>query len=154
LAKKTGPGSLSGCNTPTTNGAGDATFSGCKIDLTGDYVLTATAGAATVDSDSFTVTVSAAAKLAFTTQPSDSTGGVAFGRQPVVSVQDAGGNTVTTDASTVSLALTTPAGATLSCTGGNSTGAISGVATFAGCQIDKAGTYTLTATDGSLTSAV
>jgi hypothetical protein len=32
--------------------------------------------------------------------------------------------------------------------------AVAGVATFAGCRIDKAGTYTLTATSGVLTAAV
>ena len=39
----------------------------------------------------------AAAKLAFTTQPGNGTGGTAWTTQPAVTVQDAGGNTVTTD---------------------------------------------------------
>ncbi|MFN2519343.1 MAG: hypothetical protein ABR604_09955, partial [Jatrophihabitantaceae bacterium] len=100
-----------------------------------------------------TITVGAATKLGFTQQPNGSTGGVAFGTQPKVAIQDAGGNTVTTDSSSVTLALTTPAGATLGCTA-NPTAAAGGIASFAGCKIDKAGTYTLTATDGALTSAV
>src|SRR5206468_3943604 len=59
--------------------------------------------------------------------------------------------------SNVTLAITTgtgAAGAALACTA-NPKAAIGGVATFAGCQIDRAGTgYTLTATDGALMSAV
>ena len=129
-----------------------ATFAGCKIDLAGTYTLSAADG--TLDSavsSSITISVGSAAKVGFTTQPSDSTGGTAFGTQPVVAVEDAGGNTVTTASSAVTLALTTPGGATLSCTA-NPQGAVAGVATFAGCKIDVAGTYTLTATDGVLTS--
>ena len=95
-----------------------------------------------------------ASKLAFTTQPSGGTSGTAFATQPVVTVQDSAGNTVTTDTSSVTLSITgSPAGASLTCTA-NPKAAASGVATFAGCKIDKAGTYTLTATDGSLTSAI
>src|SRR5664279_4825939 len=55
-------------------------------------------------------------------------------------------------ASAVTLRLTTNAGASLTCTT-NPTAATSGVASFAGCAIDKSGTYTLTATNGSLTPA-
>ena len=105
-------------------------------------------------SDPVTVsTALTATKLAFTTQPSaTATSQIAFATQPVVTVQDAGGATVTTDTSSVTLTLTTPAGATLSCTT-NPKAAVAGIATFVGCQIDKAGTYTLTATDGSLASS-
>ena len=94
-----------------------------------------------------------AAKLAFTTPPSDSTAGAAFGTQPVVAVQDANGNTVTTDTSSVTLALANnPGGGTLS--GTTTVAAVNGVATFSGLSIDKAGTgYTLAASDGTLTGA-
>ena len=99
------------------------------------------------------VIVRAAAKLAFTTAPSPTaTSGTALARQPVVTVQDADGNTITTDTSSVTLTLTTPSGASLTCAA-NPTGATSGLASFTGCTIDKAGTYTVTASDGSLTSA-
>jgi hypothetical protein len=132
--------------------AGVATFAGCKIDLHGTYTLTASDGALTTAvSSNVTITTGGASQLAFTTQPSGSTGGLAFATQPVVTVQDAGGNTVTTDSSAVTLAVTTPAGATLTCTP-NPKAAVAGVATFAGCNIDKAGSYTLTATDGALTA--
>ena len=70
----------------------------------------------------------------------------------MVTIQDAAGNTVTTGTSPVTLTLTTPDGATLTCDT-NPTTAVAGIARFTGCAIDKAGTYTLTATDGKLTSA-
>src|SRR6185295_15252684 len=104
-------------------------------------------------SSTFAIVAAAPAKLGFTTQPSASTGGLAFGTQPAVSVQDAFGNTVLGDTSTVALALTNPGTATLACTAGNTKAAVAGVATFVGCNIDVAGTYTLTASDGSLTAA-
>ena len=92
------------------------------------------------------------AKLAFSTAPNPTaTSSTALDSQPVVTIQDAAGNTVTTDTSSVTLTLTTPDGATLNCAT-NPTVAVSGIASFTGCSIDKAGTYTLTATDGSLTS--
>ena len=60
---------------------------------------------------SITVNPAAAAKLAFTQQPSNSTGGVAFATQPRVGIQDQFGNAVTTDTSNVTLAIgTNPAG--------------------------------------------
>jgi hypothetical protein len=110
--------------------------------------------AALSSSPNVTVNPGAASKLAFTASPSGSTGGgTAFATQPVVTVQDTYGNTAIGNTSSVALAITTPASATLTCTN-NTRAAVAGVATFAGCKIDKAGTYTLTATDGTLTSAV
>ena len=68
-------------------------------------------------------------------------------------MQDAAGNTVTTDTTGVTLTITTPGGATLGCTPDNGPLAtVAGVATFAGCDIDLAGVtpYTLHAADGAL----
>ena len=91
------------------------------------------------------VSAAAAAKLEVTQQPASATGGVAFPTQPKVTVEDQFGNAVTTDNTTV-VVLTlgaNPGSGTLTC--GNAT-ASSGVAAFAGCKIDKAGTgYTLVA---------
>ena len=99
------------------------------------------------------VVVHNAAKLVFTIAASaTATSDTALATQPVVTIQDAAGNTTTTDTSSVTLTLTTPAGATLTCAT-NPTPAVTGIARFTGCAIDKAGTYTLRATDGSLTSA-
>lgn len=49
----------------------------------------------------------------------------------MVTVQDAGGNTVTGSTAPVTLSITNPAGATLTCTA-NPVNAVAGVATFAG----------------------
>ncbi len=102
----------------------------------------------------------AAAKLAFTTQPT-SVQAKGTGSFPVtVEIRDSNGNKITNDSTDqVTLTITNGTGtigATLSCTntGGLTVTASSGVATFNGCAIDKAGTgYTLTATSGSLTQA-
>lgn len=159
----TGTGPSAAALTCTTNSkaasSGVVSFSGCKVDKSGSgYTLTASsAGLTSAISTAFAITAGTATKLVFSTQPGSGTGGTALGTQPVVTVQDANGNTVTTDASSVTLAITGgtgTSGATLTCTA-NSQAAGSGVATFTGCSIDKAGTgYTLTASDGTLTTAV
>src|SRR5689334_15740047 len=104
---------MSGCSASETSGV--FTMSGCKIDKAGNgYTLHATAGAVTAAVvSSLNATAGTAAQLAFTQQPSNATGGTAFGTQPKVTVQDAGGNTVTSDASTVTLSIgTNPGGGT------------------------------------------
>ncbi len=98
-----------------------------------------------------------AAQLVFTTEPGDGSPGQALAAQPVVAVEDGSGNTLTADASTISLSINestvfTPSGTTvagqLSCSSSSSSvAASSGVATFDGCQVDRGGLYTLTATD-------
>lgn len=133
---------------------GTATFAGCAIGKAGTYTLRATSSSLTsATSASFTISVGPAARLGFTSSPSNSTSSVTFTTQPVVAVLDAFGNTVTSSTAAVTLAITTPNGAALSCTA-NPKNAVAGVATFAGCRVDKAGTYTLTATSSGLTSAV
>ena len=153
--------------------AGVATFSGCKINTAASgYTLTATDSSDSLPSSTsspFSIGVGPAAQLAFTTQPVTSAGaqagtdagaftisGASDGQQPVVTIEDAGGNAVTSNTSSVTLAITSgtgTSGASLSCTT-NPLGASAGVATFSGCGINKPGSgYTLKATDGSLTSA-
>src|SRR5439155_748909 len=107
-----GGGTLSGTTTAAVNTAtGQAAFSGLSIDKAGTgYTLTATgstvsATSGVVVSGAFNITVGPAAKLAFTTSPSDSTGGVAVPTQPVMTLQDAGGNTVTGTAQNVTVAM-------------------------------------------------
>src|ERR1035441_1321646 len=101
-----------------------------------------------------------ASQLVFTTQPSASTAaGVAFATQPVVKIEDASGNAVTSGAdSTVSVTLTLTTGTgTL---GGTATmNAVAGVADFAGKGLninlvgaDKVLTATATIAAGTKTS--
>ncbi len=131
--------------------AGVATFAECNIDLAGTFTLHAVGGVMTATSAAFSVTTGPATQLAFIQQPSASTGGVPFPTQPRVAVKDAGGNTVTTDHTSVTLTITQPSNpdaATLTCTSANPLAGNVGVATFIGCKIDHASatTYTLHAT--------
>ena len=92
-----------------------------------------------------------ATHLVVTTAPSASTGGVPFATQPVVHLLDSKGATASTATNPVTLSIAgSPAGVVLTCDA-NTVNAVAGVATFAGCSINKAGTYTLDATSGSLT---
>ena len=136
-----------------TNGV--ATFAGLSVNRVGTYTLTPSttlSALATPASASFTVSPGTPSQLAWTQQPSSITAGRTMSPAVVVTVQDAQGNTVTSFAGSVGLALS-QAGATL---GGTTTvTAASGVATFANLTMTKAGTgYTLVATGASLTSAV
>jgi RHS repeat-associated protein len=136
---------------PTVNG--QAHFSGCQIDKIGDYELTATSGAHSVSTLNLSVSAGSAATLEFHTTPASGTGGSAFGTQPSVYVKDSGGNLISNE--TVSLSLAdgtgTPA-ASLDCDSNPETPS-SGLATFSGCKIDKAGKgYRLVATAGAATA--
>lgn len=138
---------------PRTASSGVATFSGCRVNRTGTYTLTATSGAlAFATSSNITISPGAASKLVFTTSPSNSASDTIFSTQPVVTVQDASGNLVTTSTAAVTLSVTgTPGGTTLSCAA-NPKNAVSGISSFTGCKINKKGTYSLTARSGTLTA--
>ena len=158
IASQPGSGATLACSAnPVTATGGVASFAGCKITgKAGTYTLKATDGSLTsATSTTFSVTAGAAAQLAFATQPGGGANGAAWSTQPKVSVEDASGNVVTGNSSTVTLAIASQpgSGAALSCTA-NPVTASAGVASFAGCKITgKSGSYTLKATDGSLTSA-
>ena len=158
LAIGTNPGGTLACtggNTLTaTNGV--ATFAGCQITgKIGSYTLTASAtGLPTVTSNAFNITIGGASQLVFSTQPGGGANGAVWTTQPAVSIQDVGGNKVTTATNSITLAIGTNPGGTLACTGGNTLAATNGVATFAGCKITgKAGSYTLTAAATGLSGA-
>jgi hypothetical protein len=137
--------------------AGLATFTGCQINKSGiGYSLTASSGILSVGvSNAFNITPGAATQVVILTQPGGGTGGTAWGTQPVFLIEDVASNIVWTDnTSTVTLAiLANPGSGTLLCTTNTKT-VVLGVATFAGCKIDKIGTgYTVTGTSGALTVA-
>ena len=154
LALTNAAGATLSCGTnPLTSTTGIAAFSGCRIDKVGSYTLTATSGTLTpAVSGTVVITAGPGAALRFAAQPATTAATTVFAIQPSVAIVDAGGNATTSTAS-VGLALTTPAGATLTCTT-NPRAAASGTATFAGCRINKPGNYTITASSGSLVSAI
>ena len=113
--------------------------------------------------NSFTWTISAgpATKLAFTTQPNTPVGsGTAFTTQPVVTVQDVYGNTVTGSTASILLEPYKPDGTALSPAGSlactsNPRAAVAGVDAFAGCAITGGiTTYKLRASSSGLTDAL
>ena len=142
---------------------GVATFNTLSINQTGTFTLNASATGVggTAASNPFVVTPGAAAKLAFTLQPAN-TGGTKTLPTMTVAVEDLYGNPVTTDNSSVSLTLNAASsggGGVLEGTAAQT--ASHGVAVFSGLSIvnptnnsySAAGTgYTLTATDGALTT--
>jgi hypothetical protein len=137
----------------TATDAGKHTFS-ATLKTAGSQSLTAadtsTTGLAGGYMDS-TVTPAGASQLAFAQQPSSTAAGQAISPAVTVVLEDAYGNMVSSNSSTVTETLSSGAFA-----GGSSTSsaASGGVATFSALTIDKAGSYTLTATDGTMTSAV
>ena len=133
---------------PLPTVAGVATFTGCNINFTGSYTLTATGAGQTVDSGSVAVTVGPAFALQYVLQPGGGVHAANLTTQPQVAIVDRGGNTVTSDLSNVSLLITGTGGGVLTCTA-NPKAAVGGVAGFGGCQISLAGTYTVTASDPS-----
>jgi hypothetical protein len=147
-----GGGALACTVNPANVAAGSASFAGCKIDKQGSgYVLKATSGSFSTTSSNFNVTIGPAAQLSFTTSPGGTiVAGSAFPTQPTVTIQDAGGNTVTSSTASITLSITSGTGATgaaLACTA-NPKAASSGVDTFGGCNISVGSnaSYTLTAT--------
>ncbi len=145
----TGSGSLQGTTTvAAVNGI--ASFTSLRIDTAGAKTLQLTDGALTsVNASPFTVSPAAAAQLAVSTQPAGATAGAPFATQPVVTVQDAYGNTVTGDTSSVTATLNTGSG-TLA--GTTTVAAVNGIASFSNLRIDTAGAKTLQLADGALTS--
>jgi hypothetical protein len=144
-------GSVSNGTMAAVNGV--ATFSGLAFNaLSGTYTLTFTDGAFFVGpSTSIVLSSGAATKLVITRQPSSAVqSGAALSQQPIVQVQDSGGNIVTSNSSTVVATLTTGSGTITN----PSVAAVAGIATFSGLTINAvAGLYTLTFSDGALTTA-
>src|SRR5207302_164414 len=146
-------GTLAGTLTHAAVG-GVATFSGLGIDKVGTgYTLTAT-GAGSTTSAAVNITAGTATQLVFSVQPSTTTPRPAITPPVPYTTHFRSGNTATGFTGNITVAISTnPSSGTLA--GTLTHAAVSGVATFSGLSIDKAGTgYTLTATGaGSTTSA-
>src|SRR5438445_3242414 len=135
--------------------SGVATFSTLSLNRTGTgYTLTASAtGLTGATSSAFSINPGAAAKIAFTVQPSDAAAGAGITPAMQVAVQDAQGNPVTTATTSITLAIgTNPASGALK--GTTTVAAVSGVATFSTVSLNSPATgYTLTASATGLTGA-
>src|SRR5206468_591149 len=103
-------------------------------------------------SASITVNVGAANKLTILTQPSSTaTAGQPFAQQPVIRVEDASGNLVTTDNGRVITAARSAGTGTLQGTVTATT--VNGIATFTNLSYNLAETITINFTASGLTSA-
>jgi len=145
-------GGTLGGTSPITASSGVATFTNLTFAGTANtnYTLTfASSGFTSQTSNDFSVGVGAATKLVLTTSAATAKYGQAFTTQPVVQVQDAGSNVVTSSSAmvTASLSSGTVVGT------GNATSS-SGVATFSGLGITGSpASYTITYSTGSLATA-
>ncbi len=150
-------GTLQGCSAnPVTTSNGSATFSGCGGSAYGNGIkLTASSsGLTSATSAVFNIT-GVASQLIFTTQPVAGVSGTAFKTQPVITVEDATGNTVTAATTALTLSSVTTgnvaAGTLQFCTGLTP---YEGVITVQTCTFSGlVGTpYYLVATEGSLSA--
>ncbi len=143
-----------GSTTTVTVSGGVATFDNLALNTAGNYtfIVTDTAiGVSTLNSTSFTISPSAADKLVFVQQPSNTTAGVALSTAVKVEILDAYDNLRASDSSSrLNLAINTgPTGAVIA-SGSNITATVSGgVATFSTLIFNTAGAYTLQASDAS-----
>jgi hypothetical protein len=139
-------GNLGGTKTvAAVNGV--ATFTDLSMNKNGSFTLTATDGAlGSATSAAFTF----GAKLVFQAQPTTTIAGETINQIRVL-VEDAGGHLLTGDNSAVTLSIASGPDATLM--GTVTVNAVNGVATFDDIILQTAGTYKLSATDGTLKSA-
>jgi prepilin-type N-terminal cleavage/methylation domain-containing protein len=157
LSSNPGGATLSGTATVSAVG-GVATFNDLSVDKSASGYTFAASSAGLVDSVSaaFAVGAAAASQFAVVQQPTAGITATAFATQPVVALSDAFGNPVTTSTAAVTLSIVVgsgTAGAVLSCTS-NPVAAVAGVATFAGCKINVAGSgYQLRASATGMTAA-
>ena len=116
--------------------------------MVGTYQIDATSGSLTpATSSPIAVSPSGPFQVAFQPEPSNAIAGTTIG--PVtVDVEDAFGNVITSNNSTITLTLSS--GTFANGTNTATAMALNGIATFSGLKIDVAGPYTLTATDGML----
>ena len=114
----------------------------------GNYTVSVTDGGSNTATSGTQFTVlpafGPATRLVFSRQPSNSSPNTAFPTQPRITVQDASGNTVTNDASIVTLAISggTPTSGGPGTLSGCTQTETLGVITFSGCKIDTAGSAT------------
>ena len=151
VSVNSGPGALGG-TTAVAAVNGLATFSNLILAVSGAYVLVASDGALTTTTSSSFNAYGPAAKLAFAVQPGTEVVGGPFSATTTVDVEDAYGTIVSNNTSSITLSIASgPTGASI---GGNITvAAVNGVATFPTAYLNDGGTYTLKASDGSLTAA-
>lgn len=153
LTIASGPGNFTTTSTVSVRAVnGIAKFTNLVLNTAGTYHFRVSDGSYTgATSGNLTVTPAQAAKVIFQSAPSNGTLNQALASVSVA-VVDSFGNVVTTNSSTVTIAVASGP----SSLGSNSTTSVrvtNGVATFSRLVLATAGTYTLIARDTGLTSA-
>lgn len=118
---------------------GKKTFT-VRLSSVGSQTVTFSSAGLTPVSATVLVTMGAARKVGFLTQPGSSSSNVDLPAQPRVAIQDASGNTITDSTANVTLRLLNPSASSgtpvLSCSqAGGSMNATGGIAQFSGCRI-------------------
>ena len=145
--------SLTGTTTVATNSAGLATFTNLgATGLVGSYSISFGSGALSpATSAAISVTAGPATQLSVTTQPGGASSGAALTSQPAIQLRDAQGNAVNAGGVTVSVAVGSGPGASLTGSTSATTNA-SGLATFSGVILSgPVGSYTLAFSSTGLT---
>jgi hypothetical protein len=126
---------------------GIATFSDLSLTKAGTYMLEATDGSlSSATSSSFQITPAAATRMVFIGSPSSTRRGKDFDVE--VELLDQYGNVATNDTSTVTLSLGRDGGGAV-LSGTLTANVMNGIATFDNLSINKAGSFTLVATDSN-----
>jgi hypothetical protein len=144
---------LGGTLTAVTNASGAATFSGLVINgVLGSRDLQYTSGSLVTAITSVNVVAGAGTQLVLATPPAaTATSGNALGQQPVVQLEDAAGNPVSTSGVTVTATIYTGSGTLANATAVTNG---SGAATFSALTINgTAGSYVLRFDAGGYTTA-
>ena len=152
LALTSGVGPLQGTVTKSIS-TGTASYTGLRIDVSGNKQLTVTStnGLASDSSVVFTVSPAAASKLAIGTQPSATAiAGVLFAQQPVIFIEDQFNNIRSNDTLTVTATRSAGAGTLF---GSTNVVAVGGVATFTNLAHGVVTNITINFTSGALTAA-
>ena len=138
LSLFSGSGTLSGTVTQLTNASGLATFNNLSVNLVGTKSLqAASSGLTSATSNTFVISAAAASKVAFISQPTDTTAGNNIA-SVTVQLQDVFGNSVSTSNVSVTVSLNSGTGPLQSTNFTQITNG-SGLATFSDLRIDKIG---------------
>lgn len=152
LSINSGPGGFASGSRLTASAVnGIATFSNLALNVAGSYTLAATDGSLiSATSPTLTVSAAAASKLVFQQTISAGTVDRVLSPAVTVAVEDQFGNVVSGNNSTVTISVASgPSGFTSSST--TAVNAANGIAVFNNLVLPTAGTYVLSASDGTLT---
>jgi hypothetical protein len=156
IVVKSGPGGFTAGSTRTAKAVGGvATFNNLALTKSGTYTFAVMAGSKTVaTTGKVVIDPAAASKLVVTQSPKTATAGAVLPALRVV-IEDAYGNLVVSNPSPIMITVKTgPLGGSFAPSSTLTATAVKGIATFSNLFLNRSGTYTFTATDGSLTSAI